>query len=195
MPKIVDHDERRAAIAIAAADVIATEGVERTTLKQIACRAGVTTGAVTHYFSDKDEVIVAALLQADAAMQHRLDAAANLGGAPVDRLLNALPHDAESRRDWVVSRAFADAAIRSEALRLHHRRSKAQWLETASESVARQAGCTIAEARLDAELIVAVVDAIGDAACVDPDDWPVARQRQILEHCLSRTIIGHSQQH
>ena len=190
VPKIVDHDERRATIAAAAADVIAAEGIERTTLKHIACRAGVTTGSVTHYFAGKDEVIVAALLQADAAMQHRLDAASDLGKAPVGRLLDTLPHDDASRRDWLVSRAFADAAIRSETLRRHHRQSKTHWLATAAESVAEQAGCTIEDARLDAELIVAVVDAIGEAACVDPDDWPVARQRQLLEHCLARTMLG-----
>ena len=45
MPKIVDHDERRATIAAAAAMVIADDGVEGATMKAIASRAGVTTGA------------------------------------------------------------------------------------------------------------------------------------------------------
>ena len=44
-------------------------------MKGIAARAGVTTGAVTHYFNDKDEVILAALLFVDAAMRSRLDVA------------------------------------------------------------------------------------------------------------------------
>ena len=69
MPKIVDRVERRAAIAAAAADAIADEGIEAVTMKGIAARAGVTTGAVTHYFDDKQEVILAALLFVDAAMR------------------------------------------------------------------------------------------------------------------------------
>lgn len=190
MPKVVDHDERRATIAAAAARVIADNGVEKATLQAIACRAGVTTGSVTHYFADKEEVILAALLHADAAMQDRLDAALALGRSPVDALLDALPHDETSRRDWLVWRAFSDAAIRSESLLSQHRRSTNRWVDTATDAIATRTGCTPDRARLDAELVVAVVDAIGDAASIDPADWPIERQRRLLEHCIGRTPLA-----
>ncbi|MEM9745071.1 MAG: TetR/AcrR family transcriptional regulator [Actinomycetota bacterium] len=186
MPKVVDRDERRATIAAAAAEAIADEGIEQATLKSIAARAGVTTGAVTHYFSDKDDVVLAALLHADEAMRSRLDAALDLGRSPVDALLDALPNDETSRRDWLVWRTFSDAAIRSEFLRSQHRRSQSQWLDTATQALAGGDGVTPDDARLDAELVVAVVDAIGDAAAIDPGAWPIARQRSLLEHCMRR---------
>mgnify|MGYP001818033028 CR=1 FL=1 len=188
MPRIVDHDERRATIAAAAAHVIADVGVEGATMKAIACRAGVTTGAVTHYFVDKEQVILAALLHADAALHDRVDTALARRRSPVEALLDALPNDEPSRREWLVWRAFEDAAIRSDALRSQHRRSMSAWLDAATETIAKWAGCTLDVARPDAELIVAVVDAIADAASIDPQSWPIARQRALLEHCLSRVL-------
>jgi AcrR family transcriptional regulator len=188
VPKVVDHDERRAAIAAAAASVIADQGVEGATMKAIAARAEVTTGAVTHYFTDKEQVILAALLHADAALHMRVDAALSRGQEPVDALLEALPNSPAARREWLVWRAFEDAAIRSDALRSQHRESMRAWFDAATDAIADWAGCTLDEARLDAEMVVSVVDAIADAASIDPDSWPVARQRVLLEHCLARVL-------
>lgn len=186
MPKIVDHEERRASIAAAAAEAIAEDGIEAVTMKGIAERAGVTTGAVTHYFSDKDEVVLAALLLVDAAMQLRLEAALALGHSPVDVLLAALPHDADSRRDWRVWRVFSDRASRSESLLAHYRTSTEAWLQAATAGIAERSGCGVDQARLDAEVVVAAVDAIGDAASADHASWPVDRQRRVVEHLLAR---------
>ena len=190
MPKVVNHDERRAAIAAAAASVIADEGVEGATMKAIADRAEVTTGAVTHYFDDKEQVILAALLHADAALHARVDAALSRGQEPVDALIEALPNDPAARREWLVWRAFEQAAIRSDALRSQHRESMRAWLDAAADTIAHWADCTPDEARLDAELVVSVVDAIADAASIDPDSWPVTRQRALLEHCLARVLTS-----
>ena len=186
MPKIVDHDLRRAAIADAAAEAIAEDGIEAVTMKGIAERAGATTGTVTHYFGDKDEVLLEALLLVDAAMKTRLDDALRLGASPTDALLAALPHDRASRRDWIVWRVFSDRATRSDALRQQYRASTDGWLRAAATSLAERSGRAIDDVWLDAEVVVATVDAIGDAASVDLDAWPVERQRRVLDHVLER---------
>ena len=187
MPKIVDRVERRAAIAAAAADAIADEGIEAVTMKGIATRAGVTTGAVTHYFDDKDEVILAALLFVDAAMRTRIDVALERSGSLVDTLLAALPNDPASRRDWRVWRVFTDAASRSDLLMSHYREANAAWLDTAMHVLAEQLERRPDER--DAQLVVAVVDSIGDTASADPAGWPRKRQRQLIQHCLGRLEV------
>lgn len=186
MPKVVDHDQRRAAIAAAAAEVIADDGIDAVTMKGIAERAGVTTGAVTHYFADKDEVLLAALLLVDTSMQMRLDVAMALGQSSVDSILAALPHDEDSRRYWTVWRVFSDRASRSPALLEHYRTSTEGWVEAGARAIAAQRDISDEDARLDAEVLVGVVDAIGDAASVDPERWPVDRQRRVVEHVLAR---------
>ena len=93
----------------------------------------------------------------------------------VDALLDTLPNDEASRRDWLVWRAFECAAVRSQPLQLQYRRSMALWLDAATEAIVERAACTLDEARLGAELVVAVVDSIADAAAIDPDSRPVER--------------------
>jgi len=184
VPKVVDRAERRAAIAAAAAAAIAEDGIEAVTMKGIAARAHVTTGAVTHYFSDKDEVVLEALLLVDTSMQARFEAALRRDDSIVDALLAALPHDAESRRDWSVWRVFSDRASRNEVLRSQFRESTDAWLEAAATALAARRRCAPEDVRLDAEVVVATVDAIGDAASVDPDSWPTSRQRAVLARVL-----------
>src|SRR6478752_1943006 len=63
MPKIVDHDERRAHIADAAMQVIIRVGFDRVTMREIATEAGYAHGAIARYFPDKQSLLVAAFLR------------------------------------------------------------------------------------------------------------------------------------
>ena len=57
MPKFVDVAERRAQLAAAAARIIGRAGIGAVTLREVAAEAGWTTGALTHYFADKQELL------------------------------------------------------------------------------------------------------------------------------------------
>ena len=61
MPKIVDHESRRRDFIEAAYQSLLEEGLAKTTIRGVARRAGYTSGALVHYFSDKDELIRQAL--------------------------------------------------------------------------------------------------------------------------------------
>ncbi|MGI5336602.1 TetR/AcrR family transcriptional regulator [Streptomyces sp. CA-181903] len=54
-----DHEARRAELLEAAASVIAREGYTNTSLRKVAQRAGCTTGTVTYYFANKEELVAA----------------------------------------------------------------------------------------------------------------------------------------
>ena len=58
MPKVVDIAERRSELAAAAAQLIARSGVGAATIREVAAEAGWTTGALTHYFADKRELLL-----------------------------------------------------------------------------------------------------------------------------------------
>jgi TetR/AcrR family transcriptional regulator, transcriptional repressor of bet genes len=80
-PKI-DHDERRILIATAACEVILEVGLENSKLSDIATRAGVTTGAVQHYFKSKEELLFFAKNHVfDIMMEKSGDPPAELTGA------------------------------------------------------------------------------------------------------------------
>jgi len=103
MPKIVDHDQRRTTIAKAAVSVIAEQGLEATKLSDIASLAGMTTGAVTHYFSDKDSVLMAALeMSYDMMFADMEHVASNEGYSFYETIVQALPITPQNRTAMAV---------------------------------------------------------------------------------------------
>ncbi|MET4431427.1 MULTISPECIES: TetR/AcrR family transcriptional regulator [unclassified Mycolicibacterium] len=65
MPKIVDHEQRRADLADAVLRVIATRGdTAAVTNKDVAKEAGCSTGLLAHYFSNQHDLLIAALRRA-----------------------------------------------------------------------------------------------------------------------------------
>ncbi len=119
VPKIVDHDQRRAELVEAAWRVIARDGLAQTTTREIAREAGYSNGVLAHYFADKEAILDRALQLAfdrtSARIKewtdehHGLDA---LRGA----LLLALPLDAESRLGVEVEVSFWGRAVGNPAL-------------------------------------------------------------------------------
>ena len=58
MPKVVDHEVRRAEIAEALWRVVAREGIEAATIRAVAAEAGWSRGIVEHYFDSKDALVL-----------------------------------------------------------------------------------------------------------------------------------------
>lgn len=71
MPKRVDYDERRRHIGDAVLRLIATRGVEAASVRTVAAEAGVSPGAVQHYFTTKAEMLGFALAHSHAQLVQR----------------------------------------------------------------------------------------------------------------------------
>lgn len=72
MPKKVDRQARRTAIADALMRVAATQGLQAVSLRHVAAEAGVSAGMVQHYFRTKDEMMTFALQVVRENVQARL---------------------------------------------------------------------------------------------------------------------------
>ena len=96
MPKAVDHDARREQIAHAACIVVANHGFEQATVVRIARAAGYTTGMLPHYFSSKQDILLAALRLSLLRIEARLNEAGSQGPDLLGVLTETLPLD-ESR--------------------------------------------------------------------------------------------------
>ncbi len=57
MPKIIDHEKRRKQIAEATWRTILERGMEGATVRNIAQEAGLSLGALRHYFTTQDELL------------------------------------------------------------------------------------------------------------------------------------------
>lgn len=121
MPKIVDAAVRRQEVVEAVFRIIAADGLERASLREVADEAGLAVGSVRHYFASSDDllahsfgVVVDRITgRLDAAREHlsRQDPGAPEHGEGVLTLLGQfLPLDEERAVDACVWMAFKNAA-------------------------------------------------------------------------------------
>ena len=188
MPKIVDHEERRRAIASAAVDAIASNGLSGVKLTDIGRMAGVTTGSIAHYFSDKDAVLAAALEEVCTRLFIQIGQPDN--PPTVAEIASALPVNDEKRKEWKVWLAYWGRAPHAPALAQIHRQYYAE-IETA---VAEDMEGIHPDPHLAAAAIIAAVDGIGTRATLEPDLWPEARQVALLDQLISPIIASFSPQ-
>ena len=81
------EDQRRRELVEATLAVIAEHGLDHATVREIALRAGVTPGLIRHYFSGKEELVIAAYRQHAETMRLSSEQAIESAGTdPVARL-------------------------------------------------------------------------------------------------------------
>jgi AcrR family transcriptional regulator len=121
----MSYDERRIEVAKAAWQVIVREGLDRTSMRAIAQELGASTGVVTHYFRDKDALILFAL---ERVFEHVLaDMKIAAQGQPgidgfAQMICTALPLEMSDKDDWKVWVAFLGYSIGREHLVQEHRK-------------------------------------------------------------------------
>jgi len=187
MPKVVDIEQRRHELAEAAAHLIARAGVGAATMRDVAAEAGWTTGALTHYFADKRELLLytfrSSLAGRHMARDRRRDRTPEQELR--ESLEGALPLDEARRRHWMVTIAFCAQAAGDAELSETQREAYQQF----RAQIARLAAA-VAEAREDdalalAERVIAVADGIALQALFDPDGWPADRQLTRLHETIA----------
>src|SRR3712207_773273 len=89
VPRVVNVEQQKAAIAAATARLIASSGLEAVSLRSVAAEAGVSMGRVQHYFATKDELLLEALQRSYRRMERRIG--------------QRLQHGAGSRREVLVA--------------------------------------------------------------------------------------------
>ncbi|BCW46277.1 TetR family transcriptional regulator C-terminal domain-containing protein [Arthrobacter sp. StoSoilB5] len=135
MPKIVDAEARRQEVVQAVFRIIASDGLERASLREVADEAGLAVGSVRHYFASSDELLTFSFAAVIDRISGRLESALlavedEAPGSPeqhsavLNLLGQFLPLDEELAVDACVWMAFRHAArinpvLAAEAERSH----------------------------------------------------------------------------
>jgi AcrR family transcriptional regulator len=187
VPKVVDIAERRTQLTDAAARVIARSGIEAATLREVAAEAGWTTGALTHYFTDKRTLLLATFEASLASRRARRPSDAST--TPAERLRasieGVLPVDGDRRRHWLVTLTFCTHASGDDQLAAAQRDTYREFRGHVTELVIASKLATGDEAQLLSERLIASADGIAIQALFDPASWPARRQRAALEATLA----------
>ena len=131
MPKIVDHDERRLELVDATWRIIARQGLESATMREIAMEAGFANGALKPYFPTKDTLLEFAFSHVFNRTNQRI-AQVTAGKTGLDALrafcLEVLPLDEERINEARVVIPFWQKAANDPRKAEIHRESMAEWL-------------------------------------------------------------------
>lgn len=155
MPKIVDHDERRLELVDATWRIIARQGLESATMREIAMEAGFANGALKPYFPTKDTLLEFAFSHVFNRTNQRI-ARVTAGKAGLEALrafcLEVLPLDEERINEARVVIPFWQKAVSDPRKADIHRESMAEWLAT----IRRYLG----EARTSGDVSASVADSV-----------------------------------
>ncbi|YCK83372.1 TetR family transcriptional regulator C-terminal domain-containing protein [Arthrobacter sp. D3-18] len=187
MPKIVDAEARRHEVVQAVFRIIASDGLERASLREVADEAGLAVGSVRHYFASSDELLVFSFAAVIDRIAGRLEAALvsveeaspdspEQHNAVLNLLGQFLPLDEELAVDACVWMAFRHAArikpvLADEAERSHRTVAavigRLIMLLNPAEADAQQALVT------EAERLLATMDGLCMHALLQPE-WMTA---------------------
>jgi TetR/AcrR family transcriptional repressor of bet genes len=176
---------RRAQIFRAATEVIARESFSGTTLKKVADAAGVSTGTVNHYFSNKRAMLLETLNHISGEWNESTRQAVYGAEPGIPRLRSLVeaagPRSSINKLRWKVWMAAWGEALQFPELRLALRRSRQEWtaiLADALELINKE----LRGPEIDAREIAGLYDALQNGLFVAlvTNDSP-GEDRQVTE--------------
>ncbi|MEV4186247.1 TetR family transcriptional regulator [Streptosporangium canum] len=107
---------REQQLLAAARDAVVEEGLEATTVRAVAARAGVSTGVVHYYFENKDQILLKALRQAHDEASRRRDAIMAEPASSAEKLAGlialAVPTHGAERDEFILWLEYFRVAMR-----------------------------------------------------------------------------------
>ena len=198
MPKVVDHEQRRAELAAAVWRLVSTEGLDALTVRRVAAEAGWSTGALVHYFADKESLILFAFRTVADRVGSRVDRLARDSSEPLvlarALLMEGLPLDAGRRAEVRVWFAFLGLALTRPSLAKAQRVGYRAWRSRLEQLLrqAQQEGRIDPEAdcELEAAELVALVDGLSVQATFEPRTFTSERLVALVDARLERLVVA-----
>lgn len=183
-----DHEERRRRIAEITIDVIAREGVGAATIRRIAAEAAFSTTAITHYFIDKQALMIFAFQSLSAEGERRFQE--ELAREPPDTigaLLTMVPWNAANLRRWKAYLAFWDEAARNPELAVALARSTRTGM-IFLQQLLRPLAPPEADLEKAGRLLNAFIQGSALQILVDPGDWNAQTARAALTEAVELAL-------
>lgn len=192
MPKIVDVPEQRRGISSTAARLIAKQGLENLSIRNVAAAHGCSKGMVQHYFPNKEELLFGALLFVNESDQQRVDTATRgaVGLAKIEkRFAVVLPTSDDIRDEWIVRFAFyARAAVepRMQAyLNDHVMQAAREGVQDLKEAARRNEIPQTINFQRSYRNLISMVAGVAVAEVVSPNSLSPSAQKLMLKDAIN----------
>jgi AcrR family transcriptional regulator len=182
-------------LVLAALVVIARQGFDRTTVRDIADEAGAAVGSVHYYFKTKEELLYAAFEESERRTFARLDEIDQTTGSALERLRKVfalcLPSDDAEDPQWNLEIDVWQQAARYKTFRelfAHANRGWASRIRSILEAGVRDRELNVSDTEAEAISLAAMIDGLGIYARVT-QHLDAATARDLLERRL-RELSG-----
>ncbi|MEL6930547.1 MAG: TetR/AcrR family transcriptional regulator [Cyanobacteria bacterium J06600_6] len=190
------QQDRRIEVSEAAWKVIVREGLDRTSMRAIARELDCTTGVVTHYFRDKQELILFALEQVTEQLKELMQEVAEQP-VSVERLVEMLcaflPQDNKRQEILKVWVAFLGYAVGRESLMLEHQTSAGELREVIIQELkALQSAKKISQdidTGVEANTLLALVNGIALDSLIQKNRLNSQQQKMVIRRYFNENII------
>jgi AcrR family transcriptional regulator len=190
MPARGDHQQRRQQVARIAADLVAAGGLAAATHRRIAEAAGCSTTVVSHYFTDKRDLVTATYREVGDRVATRVEAAHGSEDHLLAILEALLPLDEDRTRDWRLLFTFLGLAATDAELTAEQRdraaaaRAQIETALTCDKQADRISPDT--DVPTSARFLLSLVLGIGMQALFDPAEWPLERMRMVIADAVAQ---------
>jgi AcrR family transcriptional regulator len=165
-------------------------------MRQIAAEGGVSTGTINHYFANKQEALLAALLAVahdwDAKIRQALEAETDPWQRLVRFVEQNIPNTPEMVQNWCIWLEFWAQSSRRADLKKVHERFSRQWREAVRQVI--REGIESGQFRpCDPDIVATTVVAMIDGAGVECIlDDPGMKAEQMYRLCVDylRLVLG-----
>jgi len=194
MTPAVNHEARRQHVASIAAELACDRGLESLTVRNVAAAAGYSTAIVSHYFTDKRDLLLATYRWAADRSTARFEAAEQDGEGLRACVSALLPLDEPRLRDWRVWFAFWGAAASDPEL-ARDQRDRVRSARRRLERILRAgmaAGQLSAGANptQEARRLLVVVFGVSVQTVFDPAEWTANKQLRFLDRELGDLVAA-----
>ena len=187
MPAKVDADDRRRQLVLAAAELIADEGINALTNAKIAKRLSGSTTMVTHYFRSKRELVLDTYQTMASRSRARLEQAMRGSDDPLAACLHALlPLDDPTRLEWRVWLAYQGMSVGDPELTRIWASRAASAVDRITRLIEAERLPSSIDPALEGDRLFALIQGMSFQSIVDPKRWSPAYLRRIVDTELLR---------
>ncbi len=185
--------DRRSDVIAATLRVIARDGLDKTSMRAISHELGCSTGVLTHYFRDKEEmldVVLAELMAVIEEQRSHFHLSETGLDQYVDYICELLPNSEPQILWWKVWFAFTIASFVQHQQFDHNHRFyesiRANWSETFRDLISNGSIRSDLDPVNEADALLAVIDGLGVQVLISPAYLTIERQRRLLQTHFNR---------
>ncbi|MBS3681200.1 TetR family transcriptional regulator [Ornithinibacillus massiliensis] len=199
MPRIVNHEKKRKSIAEAAWNIIKKEGTEKASIRRVAIEAGMSAGALRHYFSTKDEMLLFIMdyyLEEGKKRSQSKSWSENPLQAVEEVLLELVPIDEEKKIETSVWWILALQSLTSDTLKEKKDEMTNGTYELANSMieilVLKGILSDSINVKLEKSRLAALIDGLSIHALLRPDVYSPEKVKEVIRYHLE-TLCNESQ--